>query len=135
MYNRNSIVDAAYVNILGFSSIFNIGDSREILPKANVFAVQREAEVFYDNEGDFSKYDLFQLPIPRPIKSENVVTSYIHEKPFIRTKFVKIIAVSTSAVFHIGSTDLIDMEARVKHTRQLFRPSGALDPEEQSGED
>ncbi|AZB42281.1 spore germination protein GerPE [Bacillus sp. FJAT-42376] len=135
MYNRNSIVDAAYVNILGFSSVFNIGDSREILPKANVFAVQREAEVFYDNEGDFSKYDIFQLPVPRPIKSEQVAVSYIHEKPFIRTKFVKILALSTSAVFQIGSADLIEAEARVKHTRQLFRPKGVLDPEEQSGED
>ncbi|KZZ84563.1 hypothetical protein AS29_010340 [Bacillus sp. SJS] len=123
------------MNTVGISSVFNIGDSREILPKCNVFAVQREAEVFYDNEGDFSRYDIFQLPMPRPIKSEFVNPVYFHEKPFIRTKFVKILAISTSGVFHIGSTDLIDAEARIKHTRQLFRPKGELDPEEQSGED
>ncbi|MGD6817720.1 spore germination protein GerPE [Metabacillus sp. 84] len=135
MYNRNSIVDAAYVNTLGLSSVFQIGDSREIVPKANVFAVQREAEIFYDNEGDFSRYEIFQIPIPRPVRTETVIPSYFHEKPFIRVKFVKLLAVSTSGVFQIGSTDLIDAEARVKHTRQLFRPGGALDAEAQSGQD
>ncbi|MTH53322.1 spore germination protein GerPE [Bacillus mangrovi] len=135
MYNRNSIVDAAYVNSVGISSVFNIGDSREILPKSNVFAVQREAEVFYDNEGDFNQYDIFKLPVPRPIKTENVIPSYYHERPFIRAKFVKILAISTAAVFQIGSTDLIESEARVKHTRQIYRPKGVLDLEEQSGQD
>ncbi|MFY4774277.1 spore germination protein GerPE [Metabacillus sp. RGM 3146] len=111
---------AAYVNVMGISSVFNIGDSDAITPRTKIFAVQREAEIFYDGEGDFSQYEIFNTPLIKPVKNETVNTSFCNEKHAINVQYVKVLALSSSAVFHIGSSNLVDAVARIKHTRQLL---------------
>ncbi|MBU7590980.1 spore germination protein GerPE [Metabacillus halosaccharovorans] len=124
MINRQSNVSSAYVNSVGLSSVFQIGDSFQIKPTTNVLAVQREEERFFDYEGDTSMFQAFQEEIPQPIIYEEITTNFFHEKPMINVSFVNIAALSSSAVFHIGSTKDIIAEARVKHIRQLKGVNG-----------
>lgn len=119
MISRQSNVTSAYVSSVGLSSVFQIGDSFQIKPTTNALAVQREEERFYDFEGDLSMYHAFQQEIPKPIIYEEVTTNFFHENPRINVHFVNVTALSSSAVFHIGSTKDIIAEARVKHIRQL----------------
>ena len=119
MINRQSSVESAYVNSIGLSSVFQIGDSLQITPTTNALAVQREEERFYGNEGELSMFQSFQEQIPMPIIYESVTTNFFHENPRINVRFVNVAALSSSAVFHIGSTKDIIAEARVKHIRQL----------------
>jgi spore germination protein PE len=119
MQNRLSIVDKAYVNSVGISSIFQIGDSVDIVPLVKVYAVQREEEIFYDNEGDLKQYSLYEEKLPKPLITENIQTAFYHENPTIRVGAVKVTSISSSAVVQFGSTNTISAEARVKHIRQL----------------
>ncbi|MCD7034897.1 spore germination protein GerPE [Metabacillus sp. GX 13764] len=118
---RLSVVKTAYVNVVGIASVFNIGDSSKITPRTRVFAVQREAEIFFDGEGDLNQFEIFSLPLPVPVRSEFVRTCIINENAAINAQYVKILGVSTASIFHIGSTNFIDAEARIKHTRQLLQ--------------
>ncbi|MFC0275012.1 spore germination protein GerPE [Metabacillus herbersteinensis] len=120
MISRVSQVNFAYINSLGISSVFNIGDSQNIHTKAKVFAVQREAEIYYSNEGDLSQYPIFEEEIPQPLLYEPLQTAFYHEKPRIKVNAVNILGVSTASVFHIGSTRDIVCETRTKHIRQLL---------------
>ncbi len=119
MISRQSNVVSAYVNSVGISSVFQIGDSMQITPKINTLAVQREEELFYDFEGDLSMFQTFKEDIPQPIIFESVTTNFFHEIPRINVYSVNIASISSSSVFHIGSTNDIISEARVKHIRQL----------------
>ncbi len=119
MLNRLSIVDKAYVDSIGISSIFQIGDSIDIVPKVKVYAVQREADVFYGNEGDLKQYSLYEELLPKPLITENIQTSFFHENPTIRVGAVKVTSISSSSVVQFGSTNTISAEARVKNIRQL----------------
>ncbi len=119
MINRMSNVTSAYVNSVGLSSVFQIGDSLQITPTTNALAVQREEERYYGYEGDTSMYQTFQEEIPQPIIYEAVITNFFHENPRINVHMVNITALSSSSVFHIGSTKDIISEARVKHIRQI----------------
>ncbi|TXC89656.1 spore germination protein GerPE [Metabacillus litoralis] len=119
MISRYSQVTSAYVNTIGISSVFNIGDSQQITPTAKVLAIQREEERFLGDEGDLSEYPIFEEEIPQPQFYEEVVTNFFHENPRIRVSNVKVIAISSSSVFQIGSTKDIICETRVKNIRQL----------------
>lgn len=119
MISRYSNVHAAYVNSVGISSVFQIGDSQAITPSDKVLAVQREEERFYGKEGNFSQYPIFQKEIPQPLLFEQLTTNFFHENPKINVQAITILSLSTSAVFHIGSTKDIVCETRTKHFRQL----------------
>ncbi|MRX73519.1 spore germination protein GerPE [Bacillus lacus] len=124
MLKRTSVVQTAYLNSAGLSSVFQIGDALRIHNKTNVFAVQREQEIFYINEGNLQEYAIFKEEIPLPLIDENITINVYHDKPFIQVKAVKVTAISSSAVFQIGSVNEMYLESRVKHTRQLrFRNS------------
>lgn len=121
MWNRRtSCVNFAYVNAVGISSIFQIGDSNNLNLRSKVFALQREEPTFYSNEGNLSKYPIFKINLPQPILNEQMTTSFLHENCKINVNFIKIHGVSTSAVFHIGSTKDVVCEARIKHIRQII---------------
>lgn len=119
LLNRISNIHAAYVNSIGISSIFQIGDSMEINPTVKVLAIQREQEIFYGNEGNLQKFSLFRENIPQPFFDEEFYSAYYNETPTINVNGVKVIAASSSAVIHFGSTDEINAVARIKHIRQL----------------
>ncbi|WP_226670014.1 spore germination protein GerPE [Metabacillus litoralis] len=119
MISRFSQVTSAYVNSIGISSVFNIGDSQRITPSSRVLAIQREEERYSGDEGDLSEYPIYEEEIPQPQFYENVTTNFFHINPKISVSNVNIIAISSSSVFQIGSTKDIICETRVKNTRQL----------------
>jgi spore germination protein PE len=117
MISRYSKVNTAYVNSIGISSVFQIGDSMEIAPEVNVLAVQREEERHFGTEGDLSQYPIFQEEIPQPILYEQLTTNFFHENPSINVNRIDILAISSSSVVHIGSTKDITCVNRTKHIR------------------
>ncbi|MEC2077549.1 spore germination protein GerPE [Metabacillus fastidiosus] len=121
MLNRRlSYVNFAYVNAVGISSVFQIGDSKNILLRSKVLAVQRQLEIFHTKEGSFSKYSIFNKNLPQPVLNEQISTVFFNKKGKIQVNTVKIHGVSTSAAFHIGSTNDVVCEMRTKHIRQLL---------------
>lgn len=119
MISRFSNVSVAYVNTIQFSSVFTIGDSKQITPIVKVLAVQREEERYYGKEGDLSQYPIFEEEIPQPIVYEQITTNFFHENPRINVHAINILALSSSAVFQIGSTKDIICETRTKHIRHF----------------
>ena len=120
MLQRTSSVDALNVKITSFASIIQLGDSCIINSYSRALAVQREVEIFYGNEGNFSSYRVFSEPIPLPAINENL--SYIshHVNPIIKVNRIGIIGISSSSILHVGNSKDISMEVRVKHIRQLL---------------
>ncbi|WLR51518.1 spore germination protein GerPE [Bacillus tianshenii] len=119
MIKRTSRVDHIDLNILSFASVFEIGDSERISTSVRVLAVQRQFQVFFGNEGNFNKYPLFQVPLPKPVVNERITMTRQNLNNEIYVKNIDILGISTSSILHIGSTKSINNEARVKHIRQL----------------
>jgi spore germination protein PE len=118
--SRISCVKTINVKAVSFASTFLIGDSTEIIPVSKALAVQREALIFLDNEGDYSQFPIFSQPIPKQQITEQITVNRINHSPFINVGHIKILGVSSSSVFQVGSTKMIDAEARIKHIRQLL---------------
>ncbi|MFP7295741.1 spore germination protein GerPE [Neobacillus niacini] len=120
MLQRSSIVNSVKVNSASFASLVQLGDSRIINGFSRALAVQREADVFNAKEGNFSKYSVFTEPIPLVPISETLSISSHHILPVIKVNNISILAMSSSAILHVGNSENVSMEARVKHIRQLF---------------
>ncbi|MFT9486015.1 spore germination protein GerPE [Tepidibacillus infernus] len=120
MNKRISVVNSVNVKLMLFGSILQVGDSRFITPRANVFAVQRELPIFDDQEDHLSKYPLFTKPIPTPSITEPLQMKIKNESPYIQVGNIKVNGLSTAAIVQIGSNHRIDVEARVKHIRILL---------------
>ena len=60
------------------ASTIQIGDSNEINGLARVLAVQRQREVFFSNEGDFSLFKIFSYPLPLPPIDEPLTIHTTH---------------------------------------------------------
>ncbi|WP_027408993.1 spore germination protein GerPE [Anoxybacteroides tepidamans] len=115
---RLSIVQ--YINSKTFllSSVFQIGDSKEINARSKVLAVQRQHELFFGSEGE-ELFPVFTKPIPKLDISAPDNIYRLHESPVLSVRSVYLIAASTAAVVHIGSTSTVNGETRIKHIRQL----------------
>lgn len=116
---RLSVVDNFNLRSLAYSSILEIGDSNQILPYSKALAVQREEEIFLENEGHFN-FPIFTTPIPRPLISEGIQINRVNESVKIHVHLLDITAASFSGVIHIGSTNHIEGESWIKHIRQLY---------------
>lgn len=66
MWRRNSFVQRIHVKSIEFSSVLEIGDSIQSVATSNVIAVQKEEEIFLENESDFQQFPIFSEPIPIP---------------------------------------------------------------------
>ncbi len=121
MYRRISMVGGIYVNAISFSSLLEIGDSKYITPVMQALAVKREYPLIFTNEGSFREYSIFSRPIPRLPMDDPFAMAIFNEKPTINVSTIRVTGVSSSSVVHIGSTDTINAEARIKHIRQLLR--------------
>jgi spore germination protein PE len=122
MFKRTSYVDFLKINSAGISSVVQIGDSSYIHAFTRALAVQREAEIFFGNEGNFANYSIFTEPIPLPRITENVFLETNHvPSSGIKVDSIRILGVSASSVVHVGSSKVIQMEARVKHIRHLLK--------------
>ncbi|WP_026574480.1 spore germination protein GerPE [Bacillus sp. UNC438CL73TsuS30] len=118
MLQRTSNVDQLNVMVLSYSSIIQLGDSCIVNGFSRAIAVQREAERFYGNEGNFSTYTVFKKTIPLPPINEAISFIPHNPKPMIKVKNIDIIGISSSSILHVGNSRNISMEARVKHIRQ-----------------
>lgn len=108
------------VNSASFSSTIQLGDSRIINGSSRALAVQREADVFFGNEGNFSAYSVFTEPIPFQPMPENMKMSIQNLNPLIKVNQISILAMSSAAILQIGNSENVSLEARIKHIRQLF---------------
>ncbi|MFC4322320.1 spore germination protein GerPE [Litchfieldia salsa] len=120
MFRRLSVVESIYVNSVSFSSVLQIGDSSHITPVTQALAVKREYPLFFSNEGNFNEYSVFTRPIPAVSIEESFNMATFNEKPNIKVNTIRVTGASASSVIHIGSTNNIRAEARIKHIRQLL---------------
>ncbi|NYE05547.1 spore germination protein PE [Bacillus niacini] len=120
MLERTSVVNTVKVNSASFASTIQLGDSRTINGFSRALAVQREADVFYGKEGNFSNYLVFSEPIPLLPITEKITISTHNKLPVIKVNTISIIAMSSAAILHVGNSENISLEARVKHIRQLL---------------
>jgi spore germination protein PE len=120
MLERTSVLNTVKVNSASFASTIQLGDSRTINGFSRALAVQREADVFYGKEGNFSNYLVFSEPIPFLPITEKITISTHNKLPVIKVNTISIIAMSSAAILHVGNSENISLEARVKHIRQLL---------------
>jgi spore germination protein PE len=120
MLKRSSVVNTVKVNSASFASTIQLGDSCTINGLSRALAVQREADVFYGKEGNFSNYQVFSEPIPLLPITEKITISTHNTLPVIKVNTISIIAMSSAAILHVGNSESISLEARVKHIRQLL---------------
>jgi spore germination protein PE len=119
MFQRSSVVNTVHVSSASFASTIQLGDSKIINGYSRALAVQREAELFYTKEGNFSRYPVFSEPIPLQPITENITLATHHSTPVIKVSNISILAMSSAAILHVGNSENISLEARVKHIRQL----------------
>jgi len=119
MLRRVSNVVSIDVTSLSFSSILEIGDSKQITPYSQALAVKREYSVFFSNEGNFEEYSVFTRPIANIPITETINMAVHNHNPRIDVESVKIIGIASSSVVQIGTTDIIRAESRIKHIRHL----------------
>ncbi|ETI68674.1 spore germination protein GerPE [Neobacillus vireti] len=120
MLTRTSNVDHLEVKQVAFSSIIQLGDSSIINGFSRALAVQREAEIFFGDEGNFPSYRIFKKPLPLPPITESM-SFFRHDlNPIIKVNKLHVTAVSSSSILHVGNSRYISLEARIKHIRQLL---------------
>ncbi len=107
-------------NTVSFSSLLRLGDTHTISSRSDVFAVQREEEIFFGYEGPFERHEtsIFTEPIPLPPKG-NVQAHFYQYNPGIFVNNLDITATSASSIVKVGNIGKAYMESRVKHIRQL----------------
>lgn len=121
MLQRITCVDNITIDAVSFSSILQIGDSEQIVALSRALAVQREAEIFFDNEGNYNAFPLFSEAIPfQKEMRENVIFSTQNLNPVLKVRNIDILGTSSSSIVHLGNSRNISLEARVKHIRQLL---------------
>ncbi|MBM4764197.1 spore germination protein GerPE [Bacillus sp. B15-48] len=119
MLQRTTSVTELEVNSVAIASVLHIGDSKIIHGDSRALAVQRQAEIFYGNEGHFN-FPIFTEPVPLPPIEEDVQMFRQNYNPVIKIRKVDIIGISSSAVVQLGNTGHITMLNRTKHIRQLL---------------
>lgn len=121
LQGRTSYVNSIQVDTVAFSSIIQLGDSSSIQGFSRALAVQREAELFFGNEGNFSLYPVFSEPILMPPITENLSVEMNNTfSSCIKVNDINIIGISSSSLLHIGNSQNVQMELRIKHIRQLL---------------
>lgn len=130
LFKRTVCVDRVQVDSVSFSSVFQIGDSNQIKASSRAIAVQREAEIFFGNEGSFAAYPIFSESIPFSQVDEVFSCSFTNVNPVLKVSNIKIMGASSSSVIHLGNSCHIATEARVKHIRQLLPRENSLNGKE-----
>ena len=121
MLRRVSNVGSVTVTSISFSSILEIGDSKQITPFSQALAVKREYPLFFSNEGNFGEFSVFTRPIANVPITETLNMAVFNENPRIDVDHVRVLGIASSSVVQIGNTDIIKAESRIKHIRQLQR--------------
>ncbi|MFJ9499911.1 spore germination protein GerPE [Brevibacillus centrosporus] len=121
MNSRTSYVHSLTNISIDSSSVLQIGDSQKVDAQSYILAVQRDKVIFFENEFLFRDYVAFCEPFPLPSDCEPITTRTFHENPSIRVDKVNVSFAAASAVIHIGSSECVEMETRVKNIRHLVR--------------
>lgn len=117
---RNSIVKLLDMKLMLFGSVLEVGDSVQLKGHTNALAVQRTKQLFDAREGDLRSFSAFNKPIPLPpIYEPFNIKDKINDIPNIRVGNIHVITVSSASIVHIGSTNHVALEARVKNIRQI----------------
>lgn len=119
MWMRTTKVDNININSIGSASVFQIGDSQIIQCLTCALVVQREKELFFGNEGNLNSYPIFNRSIRDHPVHETISMKTTALTPIIQVGDVDVLAVSSSAVIHIGNSEQIRAESRIKHIRHL----------------
>lgn len=118
---RTSNVDLLHIDTVSYSSIVELGDSSIIQGFSRALATQKEQELFFGNERDFSSYSIFTEQLPfNPIFQKPSVHIDNRASPMIKVKNIKVTGVSSTSILHIGNSKMIQMETRIKHIRHLM---------------
>lgn len=120
MLTRISSVDHLKVKEAAFGSTIQVGDSSFLNLFSRALAVQREAQIFLGDEGNFPSYPVFKRPLPLPPIYEQMNMVRHNLSPIIKVNKIKVTGVSSSSVIHVGNTKHVSKEVRVKHIRQLL---------------
>ncbi|MGD9676898.1 MAG: spore germination protein GerPE [Vulcanibacillus sp.] len=119
MRSRISKVNKINIHNVVECATAQFGDSIVLEPNAKIYALQREIPIFYEDEIDINDYQTYFKPIPKIIIDESINTKKVNKSPYIKVDSVYILSVTSSSIFHVGSTQLIDNEARVKTNLHL----------------
>lgn len=126
---RTSSVDSININSVTLSSIVELGDSSMIQSFSRALAIQREQELFFGNEGDFSAYSIFSEKLPLLPITEALSLQFDNQaSPIIKVKNINLTGVSSSSIVQIGSSRMIQMETRIKHIRHLMKDKASYNP-------
>lgn len=124
MLQRTSSVDHLNVDIVSFASTVQLGDAKIVNSHSRALAVQREAEIYIGGEGNFSRYPVFLEPLPFLPITENLSFAATHINPIIKVRKIAIIGISNASILQAGNSEIVSLETRVKHIRQLLpRPA------------
>ncbi|WP_053220392.1 spore germination protein GerPE [Virgibacillus senegalensis] len=118
MMKRTSYVDTVYVNAVSRSSILEVGDVNSLRPESMVLAVQQEgiAETG-EVQVEFSDFPVFSKPPASLPSAPPVSQTTIHHCPGIGVGNIRVLGVAASSTVQVGSLNVLDSEARLKHIR------------------
>jgi spore germination protein PE len=116
---RTVLAGCIKIFFISAGSVLQVGDTAEVLPSSQVFALQREFPRYDGKEGDLSRYPLYTQSFPAPEIREDVNWSVRNTDPFLRVRCIEITGISTSGIVHIGNTSAIRAEGRTKHIRHI----------------
>ena len=86
MFKRISKVDSFKLVTGLLASTIQIGDSNEISGLTRALAVQRQREIFYSFEGDFSLFKIFSYPLPLPPINEPITIHTTSRKSHYKSR-------------------------------------------------
>ncbi|UOQ86549.1 spore germination protein GerPE [Gracilibacillus salinarum] len=104
---------------LSYSSIFQIGDAKEIEPRADVLAVQKEGGISSDKGFELEQYPIFNTELYPLQDHETVTGEHCNHHPNISVSSIFINGVSSSGVVQLGSNKHINAISKIKHIRML----------------
>ncbi|WP_157801841.1 spore germination protein GerPE [Gracilibacillus salitolerans] len=119
MMPRTTKVKQIRINSVSRSSLFQIGDAKEIEPHADILAVQKEGGVSSDKGFELDQYPIFRTTLQTIPDPEVVVGEHCHHHKNISVTTIDITGISSSAIVQLGSNKKIDSLARQKHIRIL----------------
>ncbi|MGL4820005.1 MAG: spore germination protein GerPE [Bacilli bacterium] len=121
---RTSVVPQVDIITVNTTSVFQIGDSEWIRTRSNALALQREFSYFVTTEYNDTFYRTFYEPFEPPaFEPTTIQLDRTNEGSTIFVQGVRISAVASSGIFHIGSTIHVDSEVRILQVRQ-YAPEG-----------
>lgn len=114
---RLTIIDQININAIVSSSQLQIGDSQSINLRSRALAVQKDPPVYSGSEGNLSVFDIFRQPLPQATFTDRLTITSEHVVPLIKVNSIRVISAAASSMIHVGSSEDLYTESRIKHFR------------------